>query len=53
MAKKDCCLPPGALDELITRIEQLEENQVALFGAINAFIAVLAAHRPSDPAEPS
>lgn len=50
MSKKHCCLPPGALDELITRIEQVEENQAALEGAINAFIAVFAVRRlPDNP----
>lgn len=45
---KECCLPPGALDELITRIEKLEENQAALEGAINAFIVVWGIRRLPD-----
>lgn len=49
MGKKTCCLPPGALDELITRIEKLEENQAALEGAINAFVTVFAVRRLEDP----
>lgn len=50
MSKKHCCLPPGALDELISRIEQVEENQAALEGAINAFITVFAVRRlPDNP----
>lgn len=49
MAKKHhCCLPPGALDELISRIEQLEENQAAIEGAVNAFITVFAVRRLPD-----
>lgn len=48
MGKSHCCLPPGALDELITRVEQVEENQAALEGAINAFITVFAVRRLSD-----
>lgn len=50
---KRCCLPPGALDELISRIEKVEENQAALEGAINAFVTVFAVRRLSDkPGEP-
>jgi uncharacterized protein (UPF0335 family) len=50
MGKKDrgVNLPPGVLDELITRIEQLEENQAALEGAIQAFITVFAVRRLPD-----
>ena len=44
MGKKHrCCLPPGALDELITRLEKLERQQAALDGAIRAFNVVLEA----------
>lgn len=54
MGKKHCCLPPGALDELITRIEQVEQNQAALEGAINAFVTVFAVRRlPEQPDDPS
>jgi hypothetical protein len=45
---KDCCLPPGALEELITRIEELEKNQAAMEGAVNAFITVFAVRRLPD-----
>lgn len=51
VSKKHCCLPPGALDELITRIEQLEENQAALEGAVNAFVTVYAVRRLPEPGE--
>jgi uncharacterized protein (UPF0335 family) len=37
------------LNELIARIEKLEENQRAIDGAFLAAMAVLSAHRP--PAE--
>lgn len=37
------------LNELVTRIEKLEENQAAIEGAINAFIAVFAVRRLPDP----
>lgn len=48
MGKKHCCLPPGALDELITRIETLEKNQAAYEGAVQAFITVFAVRRLPD-----
>lgn len=51
MGKRHCCLPPGALDELVTRVEQLEERQAALEGAVNAFITVFAVRRLPDKPE--
>jgi hypothetical protein len=47
----DCCLLPGALEELLTRIQKLEENQAALEGAIQAFITVFAVRRLPNPGE--
>lgn len=41
-------LPPGVLDEIITRIEELERNQAALEGAVQAFITVFAVRRLPD-----
>jgi exonuclease VII small subunit len=38
------------LNEIVARIEKLEENQAALEGAINAFIAVFAVRRLPDKA---
>lgn len=50
MAKRHCCLPPGALDELITRIEELENYKEALEGTIQAAITVYAVRRlPDNP----
>lgn len=33
------------LNEIITRLQKVEENQAAIEGALQAFITVLAAHR--------
>jgi hypothetical protein len=60
MSKKRHDLPPpGKVDELLTRIEELErkvalaeEIQAALVGAVNAFIVVYGVRRlPTPPAE--
>ena len=40
------------LNELVTRIAKLEENQAAIEGAINAFITVFGIRRLPDPTEP-
>lgn len=48
MTKKHCCLPPGALDELITRIEDLEKFKEAVEGTIQAAITVYAVRRLPD-----
>lgn len=45
MGDTECCLPPEALNELVKRIEKIEENQAAIEGGINAFIAVFAVRR--------
>ena len=37
------------LNEIITRLEKVEENQAALEGAINAFITVFAVRRLPEP----
>lgn len=50
MKKTHCCLPPGALDELTTRIEELEARLAAIEGAARAFAVVLAIPRIPDPA---
>jgi hypothetical protein len=54
--KKHCCLPPGALDELITRIDELERKQAeadefkaAVEGAVRAFIVVFGIHTLPEP----
>lgn len=40
------------LDEIITRLNRLEENQAALEGAIRAFIVVFGIRRvPDDPGD--
>lgn len=40
------------LNEIITRIDRLEENQAAIEGAIQAFITVFAIRRlPEEPGE--
>lgn len=56
MTKKHCCLPPGALDELITRIDELERKQAeadefkaAVEGAVRAFIVVFGIHTLPEP----
>ena len=52
MGDTECCLPPEALNELVKRIEKIEENQAAVEGGINAFIAVLfAVRRLPDPVD--
>jgi len=52
MAKRQCCLPPGALDELITRIEELEKRLTAMEDAARAFAVVFAIPRlPDQPGE--
>jgi len=52
--KKHCCLPPGALDELITRIEQVEQRLAALEAAARAFAVVYAIPRlpEKEPPQP-
>jgi hypothetical protein len=37
------------LNELVTRITKLEEEKEALYGALSAFITVLAVRRLPDP----
>lgn len=37
------------IDELITRIEKLEQERAALMGAIQAFVVVLEAQRLPNP----
>lgn len=48
MGKKHCCLPAGALDELITRVEELEERLTAIEAAARAFAVVFAIPRIPD-----
>jgi hypothetical protein len=57
--KRRCCLPPGALDELITRVETLEREKAAdheriavLEGAINALVVVYGVRRLPTPDQP-
>jgi len=42
-------LPPGVLDEIITRLEALEKWKAAVEGATNAAVVVYATHRLPDP----
>lgn len=56
MTKKHCCLPPGALDELITRLDALEKEQAkhqefrtAIERPLRAFLVVLGIWRLPDP----
>lgn len=49
LTKKHCCLPPGALDELITRVEKLEARLTAIEDAARAFAVVFAIPRIPDP----
>jgi hypothetical protein len=52
MAKKHCCLPPEALNELITRIEELERRLTAMEDAARAFAVVFAIPRiPDQPGD--
>lgn len=51
MGKKNG-IPPGVLDEIITRLEQVEERVAAIEGAINAFVVVFGIRRlPDDPGD--
>lgn len=53
MAKKKPDLPPGVLDEIITRLEALEEFKAAVEGSINAAVVVYGVRRlPKPPDEP-
>ena len=49
MSKKHCCLPPGALDELIARLERAEHRIAVLEDAARAFAVVYAIPRIPDP----
>lgn len=48
MGKKHCCLPPGKVDELFTRIEELEQRIAAMEDAARAFAVVFAIPRIPD-----
>lgn len=46
--KRNCCLPPGALDEIITRLEKVEKQNEVYEGAIRAFFVVFGIGRMPD-----
>lgn len=48
MRKKACCLPPGGLDELLTRLDELEQRLAAMEAAARAFAVVFAIPRIPD-----
>jgi hypothetical protein len=58
MSKNHDLPPPGKVDELLTRIERLEEKQAALeevqaalVGAVNAFVVVYGVRRLPAPTD--